>query len=322
MRAKSRWLWTTLCGAFCFAALACAALPSQGAAQTPTPPGTPTWQGARALEDITRIVALGARAPGAPGHDRAIAMIQDEFQRVGVPVSAQTWTVRTPNGSRTYTNLVARLNPEARRRVIAGTHYDSIIRAYADPRSPNGYMPGANNSASGVAVLLETARAIQASERKPNVGVDFIFFDGEEGPLALGAGDPNWHAVGSPYFAAHVSDYYPDGLPQSAAIFDMVCYRNLRLPQELGSLLKAPEQTRAFWSIGSRIAPAVFNVPDRPISIFDDQDALNAVGIPSFLVIGFNYDPWFNTTHDTPDKCSAAALQAVGDTLMGYIYTQ
>jgi len=301
----------------CFAATLVFAPPCF--AQTPAPTG---WNGARAMDDISRIVTFGPRSPGMRGHDRAVAMIQAEFQRLGVPVSAQTWTESTAAGAKTYTNLIARFNPSATERIVAGTHYDSIIRAYADFRAPNGYMPGANNSASGVALLLETARALHAAERQPNVGVDFIFFDGEEGPISLGAGDPNWRAVGSPHFTAHLSDYYPNELPRSAAIFDMVCYRDLRLPPELNSLARARNATNTFWSIGNRVAPAIFGSTLRSMAIFDDHDALNAAGIPSFLVIGFSYDPWFNTTQDTPDKCSATALQAVGDTLMGYIYDQ
>ncbi|MES1157175.1 MAG: M28 family peptidase [Alphaproteobacteria bacterium] len=321
MRPRAFRLIAFLGAASCAAALTWIALSAAPAAQTTTAPSATNWDSARAMADIARQVTFGPRSPGMRGHDRAIAMIQAEFQRLGAPVIAQTWTEATPEGPKNYTNLIARFNPEARTRVIVGTHYDSIIRAYADAHTPNGYMPGANNSASGVALLLETARAIHGSPRQPNVGVDFIFFDGEEGPVSLGAGDPAWRAVGSPHFTEHLGEFYPNGLPKSAVIFDMVCYRDLRLPPELNSMVRAPDAMHAFWNIGMGIAPDIFGARGRPIAISDDHDALNAAGIPSFLVIGFQYDPWFNTTQDTLDKCSTGSLQAVGDTLMGYLYS-
>ena len=180
-------------------------------------------------------------------------------------------------------------------------------------------MPGANNSASGVAVLLETARVISNLPR-PALGIDMIFFDGEEGPKSLGAGDPNWMALGSPYFTAHLSDLYPDRKPEKAAVFDMVCYKNLQLHPELSSLLYAKTEVVKFWNIGATIAPSVFlrTATDLPIS--DDHTALAVAGIPSFLVIDFEYEPWFNTTEDTIDKCSTSSLEAVGRTLLRYLY--
>ena len=71
----------------------------------------------------------------------------------------------------------------------------------------------------------------------------------------------------------------------------------------------------------AEIAPAAFHAAPTRSPIGDDQDALSAAGIPSFLVIDFDYEPWFNTTRDTIDKCSAASLEAVGRTLLTYLYT-
>jgi Zn-dependent M28 family amino/carboxypeptidase len=180
-------------------------------------------------------------------------------------------------------------------------------------------MPGANNSASGVAVLLETARAM-ASLPPPPLGIDMIFFDGEEGPKSLGAGDPTWFALGSPYFAQHLPDFYPNRKPEKAVVFDMVCYRTLELKPELSSLAYTKTETAKFWNIGAAIAPSVFVGKPTSYPVSDDHTALAQAGIPSFLVIDFEYEPWFNTTEDTLDKCSAASLADVGRTLLRYLY--
>jgi glutaminyl-peptide cyclotransferase len=288
-------------------------------AQTPQP-DVSQWQGQRALADIAAQVGFGRRAMDTPGHQPTIALIESEMKKLGVTPREQSWHSDVAGQSHAMTNVIAPMFPDAKRRMILGTHYDSIVRAYADKDQPDAPMPGANNSASGVALLLETARALHAQKTAPGIGVDFIFFDGEEGPLSLGAGDDHWQPLGSPYFTAHLADTYPATLPAQAMIFDMVCWREEKLHPEQASLLYAADQIDKFWNIGRTFAPAIFNAQPTPQPIFDDQIALNDAHIPAFLVIGFAYDPWFNTTQDTPDKCSETALDGVGRSVLRYIY--
>jgi len=279
------------------------------------------WSGERAMGDIAAQLNFTPRSIGAPGHQQTIEYIESQLaQTPFTAISKQRWTYTGEDGiDHAMTNVIARLAPSNPRRIIVGTHYDSIVRAYADTKNPDAPMPGANNSASGVALLLETARAIGRLPPPP-VGIDMIFFDGEEGPRSLGAGDPNWFALGSPYFTAHLGDFYAGRKPESGVIFDMVCYRELQLKPELFSMRYAKDQTAKFWNIGSTIAPGVFLRTAAPYPVNDDQTALSAAGIPSLLVIDFEYDPWFNTTQDTIDKCSAASLADVGRTLLRYLY--
>ncbi|HLY58085.1 MAG TPA: M28 family peptidase, partial [Stellaceae bacterium] len=202
-----------------------AGLPVSGWADAPV---DASWSGTRAMDDIAAQLSFSPRSIGTPGHDKEIEYISSEMAKAyPEPVRLQRWDYHSEDGQVFHmANIVARLYPQATRRIILGTHYDSIIRAYRDPKNPTGIMPGANNSASGVAVLLETARALKTLP-PPAVGIDFVFFDGEEGPRALGAGDPHWRAIGSPYFTEHLADFYPGAKPVAAAIFDMVGYRDL-----------------------------------------------------------------------------------------------
>jgi glutaminyl-peptide cyclotransferase len=289
-------------------------------AQKTAQPDVAQWQGARALADVNTLVGFGPRAMDVPGHRKTIDMIAAEMKKLGVTTREQSWESTVADQKHAMTNVIASMYPDAKQRIILGTHYDSIIRAYADKDHPDAVMPGANNSASGVALLLETARALQAQKVAPGVGVDFIFFDGEEGPISLGAGDPHWQPLGSPYFTQHLADTYPATKPEQAVIFDMVCWREMKLHPEQASLLYAADPIDKYWTIGRTFAPAFFNSQPTAQPIFDDQIALNDAHIPAFLVIGFQYDPWFNTTQDTPDKCSEAALNGVGRTTLRYIY--
>jgi glutaminyl-peptide cyclotransferase len=304
-----------------FAALAAALFVIAGTAAGQIPqPDVAQWQGQRALADIVKLLGFGARAMDVPGHRQTIDMIEAEMKSLGVTAREQSWVSTIGGQTHHMANVIAPLYPEAPRRIILATHYDSIIRAYADKQHPDAPMPGANNSASGVAVLLETARALKAQKMPPGIGVDFIFFDGEEGPISLGAGDPHWQPLGSPYFTEHLAETYPATKPEQAVIFDMVCWREMKLQPEQTSLLYAADQIDKYWKIGRTFAPGFFNNQPTALPIFDDQIALNDAHIPSFLVIGFEYDPWFNTIEDTPDKCSEAALNGVGRTTLRYIY--
>jgi glutaminyl-peptide cyclotransferase len=293
------------------------------------------WNGARAMSDIRAQLSFGERSLDTAGHERTIVFIEGELAKTkAAEVKGQQWIdsgkdesgnfgwgsgPRSP--SHALVNIVARFYPDNPKRVLLGTHYDSIARAYRDKNHPDGVMPGANNSASGVALLLETARALSHLPPPP-VGVDIVFFDGEEGPLSLGGGDPHWHALGSPYFAQHLDEFYPDDKPESAVLFDMVCYKNMELKQEPTSVAAAKEEMDKFWRLGADVAPAVFKPEPYNFEIEDDHDALIKAQIPSFLVIGFDYQPYFNTMQDTLDKCSTASLDAVGHTALRYIYEQ
>jgi Zn-dependent M28 family amino/carboxypeptidase len=279
------------------------------------------WDGKQAMADIAEQLRFTPRSLDTAGHQKTIDFIKAELAKTSVDaVTEQRWVFTDDGGKRhAMTNIVARFQASNPRRVIVGTHYDSIVRAYRDADRPNAPMPGANNSASGVALLLETARVLSKLP-KPPVGIDMIFFDGEEGPKSLGAGDPEWKAIGSPYFVEHLKDYYPAARPEKAVVFDMVCDKDLQLKPEPSSLVSARAEVQKYWSAGSAIAPSAFvpTITSYPIS--DDHTALAEAGIPSFLVIDFEYEPFFNTTQDTIDKCAAASLEAVGRTTLRYLY--
>ncbi len=289
--------------------------------KTLTPPET-AFSGQQALATIKDIVALGSRAIGTSGHEVLKSMIEKKLHTLADDVSVQSWEDIGPGGKKIMLeNIIARFQPENPRRIIVGTHYDSIAHAYRDTKDPNAYMPGANNSASGVATMIELARVLQEKASSSNVGVDLVFFDGEEGHNALGEGDDTWSPLGSTYFADHLETLYPRELPTTGIILDMVCDKNLTISPEQFSKTHAASRVKSFWSLGKQIAPLAFNNDTLPI-IGDDHTALNLHGIPSFLVIDFDYAPWFNTTEDTPDKCSAESLESVGRTVEAYIFSR
>lgn len=303
------------------AALVLLALPAWAQIQT-NQVETSQWSGQRALDIIVQLLKFTPRSMETVGHQQTIDYITAELAKTRFKtVKTQRWVERAAGRTMAMTNIIARLNPDNPRRMIVTTHYDSIIKAYRDAKHPDAPMPGANNSASGVAVLLETARVLSLLP-DPAIGIDMIFFDGEEGPISMGAGDPNFRPVGSAHFAEHLADFYPNAKPEQAIDFDMVCDRDLHLQPEPSSIRSAPGEVKKFWDIGVKTAPKSFNPAPLRYSIEDDHTNLQEVGIPSVVVIDFDYEPFYNTLQDTPDKCSTQSLEAVGRTLLQYLYAQ
>src|ERR1700748_3213211 len=215
-----------------------------------------SWDGKRALATIVDLVRFTPRAMETPGHQQAIDYITAELEKTKFDaITPQRWIAHDAGRTMAMTNIIARFNPANPRRVIVATHYDSIIKAYRDPKTPDAPMPGANNSASGVALLLETARALSEMPEAPPVGIDMIFFDGEEGPISLGAGDPNFHPIGSPYFVERLAGFYPKAKPEKMLDFDMVCDRDLHLKAEQSGLHSALAEVQKFWTTGIAVAP-------------------------------------------------------------------
>jgi hypothetical protein len=116
----------------------------------------------------------------------------------------------------------------------------------------------------------------------------------------------------------HLNEIYENKKPVSGVVLDMVCDKDLRIFKEVLSFRDAPVQTEAFWNIAQKVNSTVFQNQVRH-EIRDDHTSLNQAGIPSFLVIDYDYPP-YATTNDTLDKCSAKSLQTVAEAVLKYIY--
>lgn len=212
-------------------------------------------------------------------------------------------------------NIIARSNTSgSRRRIFLGTHYDT--RPFADndaePRNRTSPVPGANDGASGVAVLLELARQLN-NKRIPDFGVDLIFFDGED------SGEPGHdgtYCLGSAHFARHV----PAGLYEFGIIVDMVGDSNLEIYREGISDNYCRSLVDDFWRVAMRTAPSEF-IDTVRYRIFDDHVPFINHGISAILIIDFDYSFW-HTTKDIPQQCSAESLETVGQALLAFLLSR
>jgi spermidine synthase len=261
---------------------------------------------------IDQITSYGSRYLGSDAKKDTERFIEAEIRAIADEVIVQDWN----ESGYEFKNIIARLNSDADERIILGTHYDSKKFADRDKDGVDsqGSVPGANDSASGVSVLIELARYLSLLE-KFNNGVDFVFFDGEEGLPDLE--NNNWEPLGSNYFADHISDIYGRNLPKEAIIIDMVCDSDLDIYIEKSSYDKAPEQSDRLFNLANSMHPQNFH-KEVKYQIDDDHSPLNSIGIPSTLLIDFDY-PYFHTTEDTLDKCSSMSLEKIGEVLKNYI---
>jgi len=280
----------------------------------------PFIDGDEMLAVIDQQLRYGPRYMSAPGHEKVQDFLIAEMEEQTNDVVVQSWDYKGTDGNtHKLTNIIGRLYPTQERRIILATHYDSKKFADLDRLYKDQPVPGANDSASGVAVLVELARILGNSHVIPNVGVDIVFFDGEEGDINQDSDYTNWKPLGSTYFAEHLTELYGNNKPVSALVLDMVCDKDLRIYKEQTSVQNAKNQVDAFWSIAREIDSRVFR-NEVGQSVNDDHTPLNQAGIPSFLLIDFEYPP-FHTTGDTLDKCSADSLETVAQAVFEYMYT-
>ena len=276
-------------------------------APPPVQPATFDQQNAYRL--LVELCAFGPRNHGSDGKRNAEIWIQQKLRDAGAEVRLHDFqhTPRGSNESRTFRNIIGRINPAAEERVLIATHYDTRSTADKDPDESVRNTPiiGANDGGSGVAVMLEAAR--QWKEKPPDVGVDLIFFDGED----FGQGEElDDYFVGS---KAWVRDY-PGYRAAWGVVIDMVGDSDLRIRKERTSLSAAPDVVQRIWDAAKRVR-ATGIVDETGGRVFDDHTAFLEKGIPVVLLIDFSYQ-WFHTTADTPDKCSPESLGQVGRTLM------
>jgi Zn-dependent M28 family amino/carboxypeptidase len=260
------------------------------------------FDGERAYEDVKTQVNFGPRIPGTEGHAKIQAWIQQELTGAGWQVEIQ----ESQALGHPVQNIVARRG-EAPPQIIVGAHYDTRMVADndPDPAQRGNPVPGANDGASGVAVLLELARSLPTG----TVPTWLVFFDAEDNGRIEGW---NW-ILGSREFVRT-----NPVRPRAAIIVDMIGDADLNIYQERNS---DPTLTDAIWSAAKDLGYESKFIPEYKHSMIDDHTPFIEAGIPAVDIIDFDY-PYWHTLEDTPDKVSAASLQVVGRTLRAWILQQ
>lgn len=260
------------------------------------------FDGERALADVQAQVAFGPRTPESDGHAKVRDWIRTELETAGWLLEIQQ---SEQLGHPVY-NLIAKRSSEPPQ-ILLGAHYDTRFFADRDPQPAKRFepVPGANDGASGVAVLLELARTLPIDA----VPVWLVFFDTEDNGRIQGW---DW-ILGS---RAFVEQLQPR--PQAAIILDMVGDADLNIYYEKNS---DPTLRAEIWETAAELDHEDVFIAQEKYSLLDDHTPFLQAGIPAVDIIDFDY-PYWHTTLDTPDKVSAESLQAVGETLLLWLSRQ
>ncbi len=275
----------------------------------------PSFDGRRAYDLLVKQCDFGPRNPGSEGHESAKEFLLEELKRWAPIVSEQKFEY-SDEKSKTrinLSNIIASFYPKNKKRALLCAHWDTRPFADKDSNPQNRDKPiiGANDGASGVAVLLEIGRLI--SQVEPPRGIDIVFFDGEDFGKKEDLSD---YFLGSQYFALSKQGKYK---PEFGVLLDMVGDADLNIHPEQYSLNHFPKIVGKVWKAAFDVGSHQFKEGAK-YKIRDDHLPLIDAGIPCIDVIDFDY-PYWHTLEDTPDKCSPESLQAVGNVIIKLIYT-
>jgi glutaminyl-peptide cyclotransferase len=279
------------------------------------PASAVAFDGKRAFSVLERQCAFGPRYPGSEAHDSCFAYLVSTLRSYAPVVEVDTFTYDSPALKKQVRlmNVVARFRPGVKQRVVLAAHWDTRPWADRDPVVAKQHLPilGANDGASGVAVILELARVLRQSHEQPTVGVDLALFDGED--LGTDA-DPSGFFRGSSRYVEWKSEEPP---PIFVVVVDMVGSKTMVLHWEGNSRKNASNIVDLVWEEARSLGVRNFR-SDVKHTVFDDHIPFLNAGIPAIDLIDFDY-PYWHTTHDTVDKCSAESLEAVGRVLLSVI---
>jgi glutaminyl-peptide cyclotransferase len=258
-----------------------------------------SFDGSRAYADVQTQVAFGPRTPGSAGHAKIREWMRAELESAGWEVEIH----ETERMGHPIYNVIAKRSDEIPQ-IILGAHYDTRFFADNDPdiSKRTEPVPGANDGASGVAVLLELARTLP----EETVPVWLVFFDAEDNGRIEGW---DW-ILGSRAFVEEIPIQ-----PRAVVIVDMVgdADLNIHLERNSDKVIRAE-----IWETAEALGYSDVFINEEKYSMLDDHTPFLEAGIPAVDIIDFDYEYW-HTTQDTVDKVSPQSLHVVGDTLWHWI---
>jgi hypothetical protein len=263
-------------------------LSTLGCTSSPKPPESNNFDGNRAFQDLEHQVNLGPRIVGSEAHKQVREWIIKSNEELGWQVENQSHII---NYQEIHNIISKRGENDGSPWVIIGAHYDSRV------------VPGANDGASGVSVLLELARVIP-----PNImaNIWLVFFDAEDNG-ALPGGE--W-ILGSRAFVEAL-----DGKPDAVVVVDMVGDSDLNIYMEMYSDQNLRQE---IWDTAANLGYEDQFIPITKYQIIDDHLPFVQAGIPAVDIIDFDY-PYWHTVGDTADKVSPESLQIVGEVVLSWL---
>lgn len=264
---------------------------------------TPIFDGGRAYTHLVEQCEFGPRPPGSENLNACRVYIADTLANYGWNVTFHNFTYQGVFCANICATSPSNESPS----IILGAHYDTRPRADKDPHPANRSQPilGANDGASGVAVLLELARILPDEAMSK---IELLFFDAEDSGNING-----WEwIVGSTEYVSSLPDTRKDKI-SAMILLDMVGDKNLRLEKETSSTESLQD---AVWERAAAMDRNDTFLSTRGARILDDHRPFLEAGIPALNIIEHAPFPeYWHTLEDTPDKCSSESLAIVGEVM-------
>jgi hypothetical protein len=287
----------------------------------------PAFNADSTYQEIVRQVHMGPRNPGSKGHKQALKYLTNKLK---LYAGARDVYVQkfSHEGYKSQTlhlaNIIAAFNPHDSDRIMLCAHWDTRPRADQDSNNSNQPILGADDGASGVAILLELARLFH--EQAPPVGVDIILFDGEDYGREQ---DTDQYFLGSKYWAEHppVKNYHP----RFGILLDMVGGIHAQFPKEGNSMNEVPSLVNAIWKVARQEGYDTLFVDKKGELISDDHVPIMRIRkIPVIDIINYSpgkngngaFPPYWHTHRDNLKIISKKTLEGVGKVLDEIIYNR
>lgn len=286
----------------------------------------PDFNADSAFYFIQKQVDFGPRVPNTEPHQKAADYLSQKLSSYSFEVTEQKTQAKAFNGKTlNLTNIIGEYKPELNNRILLFAHWDT--RPFADQDTENKTKPidGANDGGSGVGVLLEIARQIEKAQ--PNIGIDIIFFDGED------YGQPSddmrqrqsgsW-CLGSQYWSRnpHRENYSAN----FGILLDMVGAKDAYFTKEAISMYYAPHIVDKVWSIASTLGHSKHFVFQETTHVGEDDHLyVNRIAkIPSIDIIQYDpktraFAPHWHTHDDNMSVIDKNTLRAVGETVLATV---
>ncbi|MBT33453.1 MAG: glutamine cyclotransferase [Thalassobius sp.] len=286
----------------------------------------PTFNADSAYYFLEKQLEFGPRVPNTQAHKDAGNYLINEFKNLGATVTVQEFESEAFDGTLLQgKNIVASLNESASKRILLASHWDTRPFADHDTERKDQPIMGANDGASGVAVLLEVARVLSQSGKDLPVGVDIILFDLED----YGSPDDGEkYCLGSQYWSEN--KHKPNYQAFYGILLDMVGGKNTTFVYEDISNKYAGSILKKVWSVAHALNyQDIFLKKKVKHNILDDHYFVNVKGhIPMIDIIGYNpvndnyfIDTW-HTHQDVLENIDKQHLKAVGQTLIQTIFNE
>jgi glutaminyl-peptide cyclotransferase len=288
----------------------------------------PKFERDSAYAFVAKQVSFGPRVPNTEAHQQCRQWLADQFRAYGAKVIEQNFQAKAYTGEvLDATNIIAQFNPEATKRIMLSAHWDS--RPFADsPLSQERQAEpilGADDGGSGVAVLLEIARQLQANPIE--MGVDIVLFDAEDYGDS-GGGKAESYALGAQHWSRnmHLSGKQR---PKYGILLDMVGAKGARFPKEYFSMQFAPQVVNKVWKLAQDMGYGNYFVNDSGGGVTDDHYFVNTIAkVPMIDIINrpigteTGFGEYWHTHDDNLDIIDPRTLRAVGQVVLAVVYRE